>query len=62
MRQFERLVFAVTLLPTMVVPLLCSAEVTDLPGYGRPPAPQYSGFLDAGAVEPEPAESKLLEF
>mmetsp|Transcript_31157 Transcript_31157/g.58456 ORF Transcript_31157/g.58456 Transcript_31157/m.58456 type:complete len:534 (+) Transcript_31157:42-1643(+) len=26
--------------------------VTDLPGYGPPPAPQYSGFLDAGPTEP----------
>mmetsp|Transcript_43626 Transcript_43626/g.69227 ORF Transcript_43626/g.69227 Transcript_43626/m.69227 type:complete len:537 (+) Transcript_43626:43-1653(+) len=26
-------------------------EVLDLPGYGKPPAPQYSGFLDAGAAE-----------
>jgi len=26
--------------------------VSNLPGYGPPPAPQYSGFLDAGAVEP----------
>lgn len=26
--------------------------VTDLPGYGPPPFPQYSGFLDASAAEP----------
>ena len=26
--------------------------VLDLPGYGPPPAPQYSGFLDASAAEP----------
>mgnify|MGYP002803544019 FL=1 len=27
-------------------------EVLDLPGFGKPPAPQYSGFLDAGSAEP----------
>lgn len=26
--------------------------VTNLPGYGEPPAPQWSGYLDASAVEP----------
>jgi len=26
--------------------------VTSLPGYGKPPTPQYSGYLDAGAAEP----------
>ena len=26
--------------------------VAHLPGYGAPPAPQYSGFLDASAAEP----------
>ena len=27
-------------------------RVVHLPGYGAPPAPQYSGFLDASAAEP----------
>ena len=26
--------------------------IVDLPGFGAPPTPQYSGFLDAGAAEP----------
>ena len=26
--------------------------IVNLPGYGAPPTPQYSGFLDAGAAEP----------
>lgn len=26
-------------------------EVLDLPGFGKPPAPQFSGFLDASAAE-----------
>lgn len=29
-----------------------SDEVPDLPGYGTPPAPQWSGFLNASAAEP----------
>lgn len=29
-----------------------SDRVTHLPGYGPPPHPQWSGFLDAGAAEP----------
>ena len=35
---------------------VCAAPVTDavgsLPGFGTPPAPQYSGFLDATAADP----------
>ena len=27
-------------------------SVTSLPLYGKPPAPQWSGFLDASAAEP----------
>ena len=26
-------------------------QVLDLPGFGKPPAPQFSGFLDASAAE-----------
>ena len=26
-------------------------RVASLPGYGEPPSPQYSGYLDAGAAE-----------
>jgi hypothetical protein len=36
---------------TLAAPL--ADAVASLPGYGAPPAPQYSGFLDATAADPE---------
>eukprot|EP00933_Yihiella_yeosuensis_P020108 TRINITY_DN16213_c0_g1_i2.p1 TRINITY_DN16213_c0_g1~~TRINITY_DN16213_c0_g1_i2.p1 ORF type:complete len:540 (-),score=142.44 TRINITY_DN16213_c0_g1_i2:181-1800(-) len=44
------------LVPLVAVPVSLAApqgdSVLELPGFGRPPAPQYSGFLDASAEEP----------
>lgn len=40
------------LLPRSVGAAPAADFVTSLPGYGKPPTPQYSGFLDAGAAEP----------
>ena len=42
---------AALLLPAARAAPLADA-VASLPGYGTPPSPQYSGFLDASAADP----------
>mmetsp|Transcript_60748 Transcript_60748/g.109458 ORF Transcript_60748/g.109458 Transcript_60748/m.109458 type:complete len:549 (-) Transcript_60748:22-1668(-) len=48
----RRLAPSLLLLGGVAVAAPGEEAVASLPGYGRPPAPQWSGFLNASAVEP----------
>ena len=41
-----------SLLPSTTLTAPAADAVSSLPGYGPPPTPQYSGFLNASAAEP----------